>query len=314
MARENSSRKWQITINNPLEHDFSHDIIKTVLNAFPSALYWCLCDEIGEQGTPHTHIYVVFKNAVMFSTMQRRFRGAHLEQANGTSSENRAYIRKEGKWQDDKKHETSLPETFEEWGAMPAERSGTGSDTEAIYDMVKQGYSDFDILEAYPSAMSRLDKISRARQTLIEEQYKNTFRNIETTYIWGDTGSGKTRSVMERYGGYEYVYRVTNYEHPFDGYRGQDVVVFEEFRSSLPIQDMLTYMEGYPILLPCRYADKVACFTKIFIITNIPLDSQYPCVQFNERETWAAFVRRIQYREHKTVEQLPTTDAIVELL
>lgn len=74
MAREKASRKWQITINNPLEHDFPHDTIKAILASFPSALYWCLCDEIGEQGTPHTHIYVVFKNAVMFSTMQQRFR------------------------------------------------------------------------------------------------------------------------------------------------------------------------------------------------------------------------------------------------
>ena len=313
MAREKASRKWQITINNPLEHDFSHDTIKAVLASFPSALYWCLCDEIGEQGTPHTHVYVVFKNAVMFQTIQQRFHGAHLEQANGTSSENRAYIRKEGKWQDDKKHETSLPDTFEEWGTMPAERSAKGSDTEAIYDMVKQGYSDFDILEAYPSAMSRLDKISRARQTLLEEQYKNTFRQMEVTYIWGDTGSGKTRSVMEHYCD-ENLYRVTNYEHPFDGYKGQDVVIFEEFRSSLPIQDMLNLLDGYPLQLPCRYADKTACYTKVYLITNIPLEQQYTAVQFNHPETWAAFLRRITYQECKRTEKQPEPHAIVELL
>ncbi len=32
--------------------------------------------------------------------------------------------------------------------------------------------------------------------------------------------------------------------------KGQDVIVFEEFRSSLKIQDMLNYLDGYPCELP----------------------------------------------------------------
>lgn len=313
MAREKASRKWQITINNPLEHDFSHDTIKAILASFPSALYWCLCDEVGEKGTPHTHIYIVCKNAVMFSTLQQRFYGAHLEPANGSSAENRAYIRKEGKWQDDKKHETSLPDTFEEWGTIPAERSTAVCDSQAIYEMIKEGYSDYEIMEAYPSAMSRLDKISRARQTILEERYKNTFRQLEVTYIWGDTGSGKTRGVMEQYG-YDNVHRVTNYEHPFDSYKGQDVVIFEEFRSSLPIQDMLNYLDGYPLQLPCRYADKAARYTKVYIVTNIPLVQQYTSVQFNHPETWRALLRRITFQQHKPSEQPTSSHTIIELL
>ena len=56
-------------------------------------------------------------------------------------------------------------------------------------------------------------------------------------------------------------------------------MLFEEFRSSLPIQDMLKYLEGYPLMLPCRYNNKAACYTKVFLISNIPLASQYPNVQ-----------------------------------
>ena len=97
---------------------------------------------------------------------------------------------------------------------------------------------------------------------------------------------------MDTYG-YSNVYQVTNYEHPFDTYKGQDVIIFEEFRSSLKIDDMLKYLDGYPLMLPCRYADKVACFTKVFIISNIPLKQQYPNIQVDNPETWAAFRRRI---------------------
>lgn len=97
---------------------------------------------------------------------------------------------------------------------------------------------------------------------------------------------------MEKYG-YRNVYRVTNYAHPFDNYKGEKVIVFEEFRSSLPIADMLKYLDGYPVMLPCRYADKVACYETVYLISNIPLEQQYPNVQHDEPETYAAFLRRI---------------------
>ena len=38
---------------------------------------------------------------------------------------------------------------------------------------------------------------------------------------------------------------------------------------------MLNHLDGYPLLLPCRYFNRQACFTKVFIITNIPPDAQY---------------------------------------
>ena len=93
--------------------------------------------------------------------------------------------------------------------------------------------------------------------------------------------------------GYENVFRVTNYAHPFDNYKGESVIVFEEFRSSLPIADMLNYLDGYPLTLPCRYADKVACYTTVYIASNIPIEEQYVSTQHNESETYNAFLRRI---------------------
>lgn len=104
---------------------------------------------------------------------------------------------------------------------------------------------------------------------------------------------------MERYG-YENVFRVTDYLHPFDNYKGQDVVVFEEFRSSLRIGDMLNYLDGYPLELPCRYANKYACFTKVYIISNLPLSQQYSQLQIENYESYRAFLRRISGVQHYT--------------
>ena len=291
MARESASRKYQLTINNPMEHGYTHEVIRTTIDSLSGCLYWCICDEVGQEGTPHTHVYLVFKNAVMFSTLHKRFYGAHIEPAKGSNQQNRDYIRKEGRWADDCKHETNLPDTFEESGELPEEPQKRQKDIEAIFGMISSGATNAEILREFPSAMNRLHHIDAARQTMLEEQYRTTFRELYVAYIWGETGVGKTRSIMERYG-YENVYRVTNYTHPFDSYKGEDVILFDEFRSSLTISDMLKYLDGYPVNLPCRYADKVACFTKVFVVSNIPFESQYPNIQYDEPETWAAFRRR----------------------
>lgn len=71
-------------------------------------------------------------------------------------------------------------------------------------------------------------------------------------------------------------------------------------RVSITVADMLNYLDGYPVELPCRYANKVACYTKVYIITNIPLEQQYPNVQIDSPGTWNAFLRRIHHRMHMT--------------
>ena len=73
-------------------------------------------------------------------------------------------------------------------------------------------------------------KSKNVRQILRYEQFKNCFRELDVSYITGETGAGKDtfrhgRSTAQNK-------NVTDYDHPFDSYKGQDVIVFEEFRSS----------------------------------------------------------------------------------
>lgn len=291
MPRSQAYRKYQLTINNPKERDFSHDVLKSTLAGFPSCIYWCMCDEIGEQGTYHTHLYMAFTNAVLFETIHRRFYGAHIESAKGSHQENRDYIRKTGKWQDDVKHETNLPETFEESGALPEEAGKRQTQSEQVFVMLENGADNEEIIRTFPAWIKNIKSLDTARQTLLEKKYRLEFRQLDVHYLWGKTGVGKTRHVMDARG-YANVYRVTNYAHPFDEYRGQSVMLFDEFRSDLPTKDMLKYLDGYPLMLPCRYGDKVACYTTVYVVSNIPIEKQYPNVQLDEPETWNAFLRR----------------------
>lgn len=292
MSKDSRSRKWQITINNPVEKGFTHEVIQDRLNSLPKIIYWCLSDEIGENQTYHTHIYFVLENAIRFSTLKALFDGAHFEMAKGTSVQNMEYVFKLGKWEKDKKAETNLRDTHKVYGEIPIERPGARNDIHDLYDMIKQGMTNYEIMESEPNYMMQLDKIERARQIVREEKYKNEFRSMNVNYLYGDTGVGKTRGIMEMYG-YMNVFRVTDYQHPFDNYKGQENIIFEEFRSSLKIQDMLNYLDGYPLELPCRYSNKIACYINVYLITNIPLERQYEAIQEDYNETWKAFLRRI---------------------
>ena len=241
------------------------------------------------------------------------FSTAHIEPAQGTSEENRAYIQKSGKWAEGEKGETSVPGTFEEWGECPNERPGERADLAILYEYIKDGLSNYEIMEANPDYMLSLEKIERARQAVREQQYRETFRELEVTYIWGPTGTGKTRSVMEGHS-YAGVYRVTDYGHPFDSYAGEEVLLLDEYASNFKIRDMLNYLDGYPLTLPARYSNRVACYRRVYIISNLCLTKQYPEIQYESPATYGALLRRIhkvrrytgpgRYEEYSTAEYM----------
>lgn len=296
-------RKWQVTINNPEKHGFVHEAIKAALEQYRGLLYYCLCDEKGDEcETLHTHVFFVLRNPCTAERVNNLFPKMHRERVAGTCAENRAYVLKDGEkynkqpdgsyfYTDSsgKDHQgVNFSDTFEEWGEMPQEHQGKSTASETIVSMVKDGASNLDIVNAVAVAYKDLDKIERMRSMFRDVAFSTQWRKLEVTYIYGPSGVGKTRSVMDVYG-YDQVYRVTDYKHPFDTYDGQDVIIFEEFRGGLKHGDMLNYLDGYPLLLPCRYFNRQACFTKVFVISNVPLERQYEGVDEASRQ---AFFRR----------------------
>ena len=297
---DKQSRKWQLTINNPAEKGLDHEAIKKVLEQFKSCVYWCMADEVGlDTHTAHTHLFFCLKSPAKFYTVKKRFPEAHIEAAHGTVQENRDYVSKSGKWSEDKKADTSVAGTFEESGEPPEEPGqGARTDIVGLYHMIaEEGLSNAEVMERNPELAAHIGKMDKIRQDVIEARYRDTWRDLDVTYIFGPTATGKTRGVMEKYG-YGSVYRVTDYNHPFDRYAQEPVLCLDEFRSSFLIGDMLDYLDGYPLALPARYVHRQACYETVYIISNINLKEQYPHVQGREPSTWEAFLRRI----HRVIE------------
>lgn len=292
MAKDPQSNKYQLTINNPIDYGYTHEkIYKTFFDNFTTLKYICMADEKGK--TLHTHVFVYFSSRVRVSTIKKNFGTAHIDKCKGSVSDNINYIQKSGKWEDDIKHGTKIEGTFEEFGERPSNSTGERADMSDLYQMILDGMSNMEIIAVNQDFILQIDKLDKIRTMVLTEQYKETVRlDLEVIYISGATGTGKTRGVLES-NGYANVYRVTDYQHPFDGYACQPVILFDEFRSSLRLKEMLLYCDIYPVELPARYANKYACYNKVYIVSNWSLEMQYSEIQKEDGESWDAFLRRI---------------------
>lgn len=296
MENNTQSRKWALVINNPLEAGLDHAAIREILYRFSPA-YFCMVDEIATTGTYHTHIFLFSPSPMRFSTVKNRFSTAHIEKAYGSAKANRAYILKEGHCADTDKAETSVSGTFEEWGDLPAEKEEEAPEMFKLIQDLRAGKSVMEIIEDNPKLAFRIREIETLRQAILEEKYSAENRALEVTYLYGASGTGKTRGIFEKHDR-KSICRITDYGGRngvrFDAYHCQDVLVLEEFHSQIPISAMLNYLDIYPLTLPARYTDRIACYTKVYITSNIPLEEQYRDIQRYQMETWRAFLRRVQ--------------------
>ena len=295
---DTQSRAFQITINNPEDKGYTDEKIGQII-AKSKVTFACYAHEIGENGTPHVHIYLHFPTARRFSTLKRKFPGAHIEKTYGSVEDNIDYIKKQGKFVNTGKAETSVEGSYREFGTVPSSISIGLTDMDEVVSLLENGYSVTEIIKAFPKYAFKVNAIEAVKQAFLAEKYRETMRPVEVTYKFGATGTGKTRSIYKDYAPEE-VCRITSYGRngvKFDSYKSEDVLVFEEYASQIPIEEFLVYLDIYPFMLPARYSDKVACYTKVIITSNLPLSAQYVMEQHQKPETYKAFLRRINFVE-----------------
>lgn len=247
--------------------------------------YLIMSLERGENGNLHIQGYAYRNTQSRFDWWKKHLpTGSHIEPSRGTPEQNRDYV--------SKGDDTALSEPLE-WGDLPAkERQRT--DMDEITQMIEDGASNGEVRQAFPGHYLRMKRhIQELREEITYEKYKRITREVRTIYLWGTTGTGKSHMVYDSYDP-EDIYVVDNYgAGAFDNYRGEKVIVLDEFRSSFQLSFMLKLLDKYPLKLPARYSDKVACFERVYIISNVPMVEQYPILQEHEPESYKALKRRI---------------------
>lgn len=199
--------------------------------------------EEGKQEGRYRHFqgYVAYRIKVRLSTLQRDFgMHAHYEVARGTPEENRAYCTKEeGRWTGD----TAGP--FE-YGTLPRGK-GSRSDLAAVATRLNEGCSLRDIAHEFPSEFFRLYKGFAAYQLHVAPSRN---RPMHVFVLTGPTGTGKSRSAYEYDNGafWKPPADGSGAHHWFDGYGGQDTIVWDEFTDSqAPLPFLLRLLDRYPL-------------------------------------------------------------------
>lgn len=245
----------------------------------------------GEQGYEHYQIYIENPEPIRFSTLKKKLPTAHLEVRKKSRIDCYNYVTKS---------ETSIGQPFGHGDIILTEEKGKRNDILLIREMIDNGDSLEEIESAFPVQFFTMRKaIETAYNDRLRRQMRKRRRtDLKVIYICGRTGTGKTSYVLDKHGD-ENVYIMSDYpqgyseKEKFDGYNGEKVVLFDEFRSNIPLSRMLRYLDVYYCELPARYNVKIAEYTTVYITSNWKLGEQYPKVKAEHPQDWAAFSRRI---------------------
>lgn len=290
-------RRMCVTMENYQNHGLDRTKIANAVLSLGSLEYACFDLEISDAGVPHCHLYVVFKNQRNVSTIKGAFgEFVHIEQARGTHEQCIAYCEKSGDRNADKKH-TQVEGSFWETGERPVTKPDAKAKWAAVYELAKAGQmTALEILDQYPTLASQLPKIELLVERFKTERSKRQFRDPVTCLIlYGETSTGKTTWAYERFG--DSLYRVCDYSHPYDGYSGEAVLVYDEVDTTaeaIPLSSILQLTDKFPLgaALARRYNNLVPEFHTVVFISN-----ESPATYYNNAppKQWNAFLRRVDH-------------------
>lgn len=263
--RRPEGKNWCFTINNPAAE---------LPDRLPrSATYLVFQVERGEQGgTRHLQGFIQFESKRRLSAVLGTFEGdyarpqprGHWELARGNPAQNREYCTKS----------TTREAGPFEFGAISG---GQGARTDLV-ECVKQvqatgnAFADPVLFAKYGSNLLKL----AARVPPPSRP------DLHVVCVVGDTGLGKSYACWEAYPQLYKPY-FGNSGIWWDGYSGQEVVLFEEFCGQVPLQKMLDMLDPYPLFVEVKGGTTRFCARVIILLSNDPPRSWYPVARYNTK-------------------------------
>lgn len=222
----------------------------------------------------HWQVYCIFTRQVRLSAVKKVFGDTvHAEPTYSEEAENYCW-----------KEDTRVEGTQFTIGDKPIRRNNS-ADWDSILDFAKLGQFDGIPSDILIRNYGNLRKISveNAKPIGIERQ---------CTVLWGPTGTGKSRTAWEEAG--VDAYPKDPCTKFWDGYRGQNHVVIDEFRGVIGISHLLRWLDRYPVLVEVKGSSTVFKATKVWITSNLHPDRWYPDV---DMVTMDALKRRLSILE-----------------
>jgi len=206
----------------------------------------------------HVQGYVAFLNRCSIAQAKRKLGigdSVHLENRRGNAQQASDYCKDPFKRSND-------VDCFFEFGELPVE-AGTRTDLAAATAILSNGGTMRDVAVQHPEMLVRYPRGMQALASLLE-----TSRDPSTAptvkWFYGPTGAGKTRSAYQDHPG---AYLWPGSFPWFDGYEGQETVIFDEFRAEMPFKQLLRLLDRYPMRVQVK-GGYVQWLAKTIVITS----------------------------------------------
>lgn len=261
--KSDRSRNFCFTINN-------YSIVDVAFCDEIECKYIIYGYEIGESGTKHLQGYIMFKHARSFNAVRKLHKTWHLEIAKGSPMDNFIYCSKD--------------KNFVERGKRP-KGQGKRSDIDEIKELVKK--DNVNILDIYERAASY--QAFRFGEKGLQLYGKKRCWKTKVFWYFGSTGTGKSLKAFNMFPDAWVSGEVRN-GFFFDGYNGEEVCIFDDFRpQDMTFSLLLKVFDRYPLRVrtlggSCHFVAKT-----IIVTTNLPPEEFY-----NEREDIGQLLRRIE--------------------
>jgi len=268
------SFRWSWTLNNPTDQE-----VEAIKNLTPTStndsnatgiVYTIIGKETGSQGTFHLQGYTEFSSRMRLPGVKKLLSPRiHAEKSVADWKTNKDYCSKEGN-------------LLLEWGTPkqpPGKRGGEAraSQLDERLSTLKEIIDEGGMLEqCWDQDFSAMVRYGRgiSEYAILKGRHREP---PKVTVITGAAGTGKTRFV---YDNARIFYDDDIWSYPgggwFDGYQGQQVALFDDYRGDLPFDLFLKILDRYPIRVPVKGGFRNWIPKCIFITSNARWDEWYP--------------------------------------
>lgn len=278
------SRRWVFTLNNYTPEEEA----SLKKNFHANFSYMIYGHEVAPTtGTPHLQGYMELQTKRGPKGLAKSLPGlerASLRIAKGSAEQNHVYSSKDG--------------SVVEMGVPMFQ--GKRNDLKDAMLSIDRGATRNDLYVKHPSVIIRHE-----RAILNYKRFKAVKRDFQPVIfvLYGGTGTGKSRTAMtlgRMLGSVFVVPRPKNSGLYYDGYDGEDVLIFHEmYGSTMPYATLLELTDRYPFVLPEHGSAGQQCCSRYMIFCS----NKHPRDWYKGEYT-QALLRRIHilwfFPEHKT--------------
>lgn len=273
-------RNWQFTLNEVEKYKQLSNYLKNK----KTLKYLVSCKEIAPKtGHEHIHIFTHFSNS--FKPNIKKCCGAHIELCRGSIKDNINYI---------KKLKNEKDEIIEEYGEVPEFEEKEKLTIRKLKEKTKEERED--VPAVYFKTVEKINSIEDC-----EIDLDNFYKKVNTIYIWGETGIGKTRLACaiikelkkqnEKYKKFNIVKYSNNF---WLGIGESSIALYDDFRDNhMKPSEFINFIDYYKHTLNIKNGFKINNYEYI-IITSIQNPENLYEEYYETNEQKNQWLRRIK--------------------